>query len=184
MSYNLSISKIKIGSDERAHHVLPLSDPEEYRRANLLCRDKKNMAGIWQAALMPIRTDLTHFISDVLFPLSHMEYSPTKNLFHFTALIAFVGDVGLIPLRLLTLFPRACYNAMTSPSPHPLSVYLQEKGVDPFYLQGEVEVRVYKEQKGAAKIALDGHLYQLHLANHEVPFIKNMTEVFYAEHKV
>ncbi|MBX9745083.1 MAG: hypothetical protein K2X08_07745 [Chlamydiales bacterium] len=188
MTYNLSITKTQSNTNERSCYVLPLANKEDCELANLLCRDDYNMAGKWKAFAMPIRTDLTHFISDVLFPVSHLNYSfyhsLTKKTHHFAQFIALVCDLWSIPLRLLTLFPRACYNALnTRPIPHPLSRYLREKKVDPFYQQGEVEVRVYEVRRENGKIIQYGHLYDLHLADHEVPCMHNMTRNFKIEQK-
>jgi len=179
MTYNISIHKAcssYTGLDTFSSRFVRLQNIEEFNRVDGMCKDKKNMAGIWKAALLPIRTDSEFVWQDLLFPTLINGVIKTHKASSVTLiLIAVIWDILTLAVRLVTLLPRMYVNNRSTPSEHPLIPFLRGKGLDPLVTDGEVSIRVYKEERPQGSILQEGKQYMLNLSNREVPFVQSST---------
>ncbi|KAF3361459.1 Uncharacterized protein PHSC3_001833 [Chlamydiales bacterium STE3] len=175
MTYHISVRKAcssYTGLDTFTDRTFTLQDKDEYERVLKLCKNKKNMAGLFKASIIPIRTDSSSIGTDLFLPTLIHGVIKTKNASKVCfILLALLWDSVTLPFRLITLLPRVCYNAFAKSTDHPLIPYLKEKGLDSLNRKGEVKIRVYEETIKNSRYEKSGFRYKLFLTNHEVPFV-------------
>ena len=96
----------------------------------------------WRMLLIPTRTDsIKHAVMDCLSPfiinIFYYEGWPSDRTFKqkLEFIPAFFLELLTLPVRLITLIPRALYN-LTQPT-HPLRVWLHAENVPEEYMRGE-----------------------------------------------
>jgi hypothetical protein len=183
-SYNCSIHQVGPSYTQLATFdtvIVRLADEREFDAVNQLCQNKTNMAGYWKWTFMPIRTDRDYLVQDLILPTLNAvmmeEATKASRTFGVFLLFALLWDAATLPIRLLFLPIRICYNVNVKPSEHPLTSYLRTKGINRW---GQVHVLVYKEvptqfafalaNSGGPGVRREGTGYSLHLASREVPY--------------
>lgn len=179
ISYTL---EVKQGDN---HHQITLADKKEFDKVNRLCTDQSNVAGSLKSYIMPIRTDRQSWAKDLFLPSfvnSALKVEDTTARV-FSSIFAIILDIATLPLRVITLIPRAIYNACTSPKEHPLIPYFKEKGIPEGLQKGMLELTVLErsskkwteEGKEKTKSSYDGKAFKCEIIDHEIPFAKPST---------
>lgn len=194
-TYHLSIHKScdsYAGMETFSSQELQLDNERDFSQATQLCENRKNMAGFWKQTVLPIRTDRA---SDFFFPTLMNMVIKTKSLSEnfFAVLGAIIWDLATLPIRFVTFLPRIAYNAMATPTEHPLISYLHGKGLSSIHVEGESPVEYSLEQNsrrirflekdGRVNVLLytkeikegrvderNGKRYLLHLTDREIAF--------------
>lgn len=174
MSYNISVHKAcdsYAGLDTFTNKIFTLQDQQEYEQVLQLCKDEKNMAGLFKASMIPIRTIFSSLSTDLFLPtLIHGVIKTKKASKVCFILLALLWDIITLPIRFITLLPRVCYNAFAQSKVHPLIPYLKGKGLDSLDIEGEIVIRVYEDNIEDNRRYQNGFRYKLFLTDHEVPF--------------
>lgn len=193
-TYHLSIHKpcsSYVGFDTFSTREIQLDNEADYHVAELLCEDKKNMAGFFKQLMLPIRTDRA---SDLFLPtLMNAAMKSQSVAANCLAVIGFIFlDLMTLPIRLITFLPRLIYNASLRREEHPLIPYLRGKGlraeeveglppavgaIDPNGLSlhheerdGRANVRLYRRNIVDGWARETGEIYKLYLTDREIAF--------------
>lgn len=173
---SISTYTLTIQSGENKHS-LDLKGKDEFDKVKELCEDRTNMAGWFKASVMPIRTNLADLAKDLFLPTLVNGAFKIDHLgaLLFAGLFSFAWDVATLPMRIITLIPRAMYNASITQKDHPLVPYLKEKRV-PEELQKSllhfvllVHPPSIAMRKGGGKDVSEGVQYKVEVSPLELP---------------
>ncbi|MGQ3892726.1 hypothetical protein [Legionella sp. CNM-4043-24] len=146
--------KVKILDHENNTLWKKTLDRPEYDDLKTFCnRTGPDVPG-WQMLIIPTRTDsMKHAAMDCLSPLIintlYYEGWPSDRTFrqNLEFIPAFFLELLTLPVRLITLIPRALYN-LTQPV-HPLRVWLRAENVPEEYVRGEsIKMLLQSDIKG------------------------------------
>lgn len=173
----MSFVECRILNNGRTFHIENMSKAE-FNKVDKLCRDRTNMAGVVKAVLLPIRTNtIGNIAKDLFLPLVCAIKVQEIGFRIFLSLLLLPLDVLTLPIRLVTLIPRAIMNCKTAPKKHPLSIYLEKHAV-PMSFDSNTTNTFKKLTEGyntlfTFKQSIMGHnnekIYRLDLAPYEVP---------------
>ncbi len=156
----------------------PLSGEQDFHTLSNYCQDRTNMAGFLKATAMPIRTNSVHALAqDFFFPnVVHFASRVGGGLRPYAYFIFFLWDFATLSLRMITLIPRAIYNAAIPFSEHPLCSYLKDQGLPEMHRYGNIEIHLLKRIRfiTTTTIEAEGKQYRLQLSSEEIPVPFNL----------
>lgn len=145
-----------------------LRDEKEYQKVLELCADRTNMSGALKALIMPIRTDLSSLPKDLFLPTfinGALKIDDLSNRI-FASFLCIALDILTLPLRFITVIPRAIYHANTNAKPHPIIAYLEKLGVPENLCKGYLQLTPAK--KSEKYMGILTHRVQIHEREHPV----------------
>ncbi|NGX37671.1 MAG: hypothetical protein K1000chlam2_00830 [Chlamydiae bacterium] len=162
---------------EKSHYREIYLDEKNFESVKTLCENRTNMAGFFKASVLPIRTDVTFLLSDLLLPnfINGALKINDRYIRNIAGLLSFVWDISTLPLRLITYIPRHIYNLSVKQKEHPLIPYLKENGFPKEMQTGLFKIELLKKCKipGATlkdeKTHVNGFQYKIELADRESP---------------
>ncbi len=176
-TYHLSIYKdcgFNLGLETFSRKYITLQNEDEFFDVQELCQNRTNLSCFFKASVVPLRTDWEHLSRDLFLPCLMNGILKTKNVSSVCfVLLAIVWDIATLPIRLQTLLPRMLYNFRSKAHVHPLMTYLQRKGIDQFFREGEVNLAIYRQEKRQDGLYdRNGIEYALPLVSRETPFFR------------